>query len=69
RQFVLETDGVHDETTADFFNGIGQKRSYDPLTACFQSAPGADVASANREDPRGDVSNRALGRAISALLK
>ncbi|WP_316159353.1 MULTISPECIES: hypothetical protein, partial [unclassified Bradyrhizobium] len=26
RQFVLETDGVHDETTADFFNGIGQKR-------------------------------------------
>ncbi|WP_315755038.1 MULTISPECIES: hypothetical protein, partial [unclassified Bradyrhizobium] len=32
RQFVLETDGVHDETTADFFNGIGQKRSYGPLT-------------------------------------
>ncbi|WP_316226787.1 hypothetical protein, partial [Bradyrhizobium sp. SZCCHNS3052] len=31
RQFVLETDGVHDETTADFFNGISPLRTSDHI--------------------------------------
>ncbi|WP_316192272.1 MULTISPECIES: hypothetical protein, partial [unclassified Bradyrhizobium] len=38
RQFVLETDGVHDETTADFFNGIGPSRTFPVGTVT--SAPG-----------------------------